>query len=136
MLRVIKRTVFRGVALAVAGACSSEREKEPLQGATTSSTPAVSQAAVQGSIAIEPNPIRVCDGTGVGTATVRWQLSGDIAVAQVHAGQIGNLFAQDGSSSATTGKWVGDGFVFYLVDLAQPPNVLATVTARVTTEGC
>ena len=47
----------------------------------------------------------------------------------------------NGNGSSRTEKWVNDGAVFYLQDVSDgkpltPDNTLATVTVKVTTEGC
>ena len=101
-----------------------------------------SKTAATGSLTASPNPIKVCDGSGLGTTTLSWTSKGTTAV-EVHVGKPdGKLFAQSGArGSEATGNWVTGGMVFYLQDVSDkrpltPENTLGTVTARLTTEGC
>jgi hypothetical protein len=96
---------------------------------------------VTGTISAAPNPIRVCDGTGKGEATLNW--FGNSPALEVHVGAPnGPLFARSGSSgSAATGKTVTDGTVYYLQNVADglpltAINTLATVKVNLTTSGC
>ena len=91
-----------------------------------------------------PNPIQVCDGSGLGITTLSYSAEGPTAV-EVRVGSpkgVGGVLAHAGpKGSAKTGKWVNDGLVFYLQDasVGKPPtpeNTLATVTVRITTAGC
>jgi len=80
-----------------------------------------------GTISLSPNPIGVTDGTGLGVTTVNF--SANVPV-NVYAG--GTLFCGPMlSGSCTTGKWVGNGLVFTLVNPAASNAVLASVTAHV-----
>jgi len=95
-----------------------------------------------GSIAANPNPVQVCDGSGLGITTLTWSSTGTTEV-QVHVGSpTGTLFADTvPNGSATTGKWVGDGTVFYLQDVSgglplTSSNTLATATVNITATGC
>jgi len=95
-----------------------------------------------GSITANPNPIPVCDGSGLGITTLSWDVPGSKRV-EVHVGSpVGGLLAlSSGPGSQATGKWVGPGSVFYLQDVSNglPPtadNTIATVTVNVTTHGC
>jgi hypothetical protein len=80
-----------------------------------------------GSISASPNPVKVCDGSGV----------------EVHVGSpTGALLAQTGpSGTKTTGQSVANGTVFYLQDVSgglslTTGNTLATVSVGVTSAGC
>ena len=83
-----------------------------------------------------PNPIA---SSGLwGTTTLMWSAPNSTLV-QVHLGSpSGPLFAEGPSmGSATTGKWVTDGMVFYLQDVSrhQPltlNNTLSTITVHLT----
>jgi glucose/arabinose dehydrogenase len=96
-----------------------------------------------GTITAGPNPILVCDGSGVGVTTVSWSSSGTTSV-EVHLNAPdGPTFATSGpgSRSATTGKWVPNGMVFYLQNTSgglplTAANTLAKVTVNVSTSGC
>ena len=82
-------------------------------------------------------PIKVCDGSGLGTTMLGWNAPG-IASTQVRIGSAtGTLFAQGGSSGRVqTGKWVTNGMVFYLIDSSNGATI-GTYTANVsTTSGC
>ncbi len=90
----------------------------------------------------EPNPIQVCDGSGLGVTTLRWWTPGWELV-EIHVGSPeGPLLARhEGWGSALTDKWVKDGMVFYLQDVSEDKpltadHTFATVTARVTSAGC
>jgi len=96
----------------------------------------------QGSIEATPPVIRVCDGTGLGVATVVWSAPDvDRAEVRLH-GPEGPLFAVGGvTGTAKTGKWVRNGMIFYLQDVspgqtASYGRTLATLTVEVTDAGC
>jgi glucose/arabinose dehydrogenase len=92
-----------------------------------------------GSITANPNPIPVCDGSGLGVTTLFWIASGTTTVEVRVGSPTGPLFAHAGpSGSATTGKWVGPGTIFYLQDVSGGKaltllNTLGTVTVNHTT---
>lgn len=99
--------------------------------------------APNATITADPNPIRVCDGSGFGVATIGFSFKPPVSVVEIRVDSPdGQLFAlKDASGSQTTGKWVTDGTVFYLQDVTGgrpllPEHTLATVTVRLTTEGC
>jgi len=92
----------------------------------------------------DPNPIQVCDGSGIGVTTLEFTSEGPTAV-EVRVGSpngIGGVLVHARpTGKATTGKWVNDGLVFYLQDASEgrtptPDNTLATVTVKVTNAGC
>ncbi len=105
------------------------------------SSPASSSApATQGTLTASPNPIQVCDGTGLGVTRLSWSAPAGGAV-EVRVGKPdGTLFARTGSvGEKDTGKWVGEGTVFYLVRAAiagEPTSVLGSTKVHVTTQGC
>jgi OmcA/MtrC family decaheme c-type cytochrome len=82
----------------------------------------------------EPNPVRVCDQSGFGTTELSW---GDLDAFEVHVGSAdGPLFAAtQGGGSTMTGKWVGDGTVFVLVDKASGETI-QTLPVNATVLGC
>ncbi len=95
-----------------------------------------------GSITASPNPMQVCDGTGLGITTLSWTSTGTSTV-EVHVSSpSGTLFASSGpSGSGATGKWVGQGTQFFLQDVSgglplTSANTIATVTVGLTTAGC
>lgn len=88
------------------------------------------------------NPVKVCDGTGLGVATVSYEAP-SAALVEVRVGKVdGGLLAHTGyKATVKTGKWVHDGLVLYLQDVSNgkpltPENTLATLTLKITTEGC
>lgn len=90
-----------------------------------------------GEISLDPNPITVNDGTGLGVTTVRWGTSRSRVEVRLNAPD-GKLFSRSGAGtwSATTDKWVRNGTVFHLQDVSDgkpltAENTIATVTARV-----
>ena len=95
-----------------------------------------------GSITANPNPIQVCDGSGLGITTLSWDVPANKR-AEVHvASPTGAFLAlSSGPGNQATGKWVGNGTVFYLQDTSDElpltaANTIATVLVSVTTQGC
>jgi hypothetical protein len=89
------------------------------------------------------NPIRVCDGSGLGMTELYWDAGARRRVELRIEGPSGRLFtAQVGRGARSTGKWVRDGMRFYLLDPNDPAAVpdggttLATLDIRVTADGC
>lgn len=112
--------------------------------AQSNTQPAAAKAktAATGTITATPNPIKVCDKTATGKTTLSWTTSGATDV-EVRVGKPdGDLFAKTGpAGSWPTEKWVGNGMVFYLQDVSNGKpltieNTIATVTAKVTSDGC
>ncbi len=95
-------------------------------------------ANISGTIAANPNPVQVCDGSGIGVTTVNWTSTG-ATIVEIHVGSpSGTLFGRTGVGwfSQTTGKWVNDGMTFYLQNVSgglplTAANTLATVSVRV-----
>src|SRR5687768_16982287 len=85
----------------------------------TSPSPRVAKSGATGSLAATPNPIQVCDGTGLGMTTLSWTFSGaklvDIRVGTPDGQLVGNAGA---AGTKSTGKWVANGTVFYLQDVS------------------
>src|SRR5882672_8809305 len=72
--------------------------------------------AGSGTIKATPNPIQVCDGTGLGSTTLQWSSSGATRV-EIHLGSpAGALVASGLSGSFTTSKSATNGTIFYLQD--------------------
>ena len=85
-----------------------------------------------------PNPIDVTDGSGIGQTTLNYDASayGSTNV-EIHVGNpAGPLFAQGGPTGQfTTGKWVGEGTVFFLQDVSNgsaltEENTIDTLTVH------
>ena len=74
----------------------------------------------------QPNPVVVCDRSGLGQTTISWDAPA-VERVEVRVGSPqGTLFVSGGSSgSQRTGKWVRDGMVFYLLN-ASNRRTLAT----------
>lgn len=104
----------------------------------------------------EPNPIRVCGGSELGTTTLSWDLLRPVAEGEDGTGGIGldaadltmgdlelrvdsargALFAEIGPvGSATTGNWVTQGLRFVLVEKASG-QVLDEIRVDLTQDGC
>jgi len=99
-------------------------------------------SAKDATIVADPNPMRVCDGSGLGTTTISYTLAGQDLI-EVHVDSPdGPLFVRQSNDATTaTGKWVTNGMVFYLQDVSDgkgltAENTLATVKVGLTTAGC
>lgn len=140
----LSTVVILAVAFLTMASCSGA---EPNTTGTSSSAPQTSPVLPanvnkNATITADPNPIKVCDGSGLGITKLNYNAKGPSFV-EVRAGSPGGgLLAQTGPvGTATTGKWVTNGMVFYLQDIsggkpATPENTVATVTVGVTTAGC
>jgi hypothetical protein len=112
--------------------CSSLRSSRTLS----------SKKASSGTISANPNPIQVCDASGLGVTKLSWDSVGPNRVEVRLSSPDGVLFAQTvPTGTAETGKWVADGMTFYLQDVSAgkpltAENTLATTTVKVTTTGC
>lgn len=108
-------------------------------GASTQLRP---KSGAQGTITASPNPIQVCDGSGLGVTKLSWTFSGaTLTQVRITSPEGGLLAAAGGPGSKDTGKWVGGGTTFYLQDVSNglastPENTIATVAVNVTTQGC
>jgi hypothetical protein len=96
----------------------------------------------QATITANPNPIRVCDGSGLGTTTIFYAFDPQFLM-EVHVNSpTGDLFAKTAASgSSSTGKWVSDGMTFFLQNVTNgrpltTENTVSSVTVKVTTSGC
>jgi len=83
-----------------------------------------------------PNPIQVCDGSGVGGTTLEWKSDGS-SVTEIRIGSPGgSLFVQSNiNGSAPTGTWVTHGMEFYLVN-GTNQAILASETVFHSQQGC
>ncbi len=81
-----------------------------------------------------PSAVPVCDMSGVGTTMLKW---GNLGSFEIHMDSAsGPLFAaSSGTGSTMTGKWVGDGTKFVLVDKATGAT-LQTLPVNATVNGC
>jgi len=98
----------------------------------------VASDATAASLNGSPDPVQVCDGTGLGTVTISWNAAdANAARVEVHVGTPdGPTFAAGmAQGSAPTGKWTTNDTKFFLVDPAKK-QVLAQYTARVTSANC
>jgi len=98
----------------------------------------VASAASAASLNGSPDPVQVCDGTGLGTITISWNAADTNAPRiEVHVGAPdGPTFAAGmAAGSAPTGKWTTNYTQFFRVDPAKK-QVLAQYTAHVTTANC
>jgi hypothetical protein len=141
----LSRLMILAVALLVMAGCANSPQNNT--GTTSAPSPQTStgapvNVAKNATITANPNPIKVCDGTGLGVTTLTFDAKGPSLV-EVRVGTpSGGLLAHSGpTGTATSGKWVSDGTVFYLQDVSggkatTPDNTLATLTVGVTTAGC
>jgi hypothetical protein len=84
-----------------------------------------------------PNPILVCDASGVGQTAISWDATGIAEATEVRVGSAeGSVLATGGATgSQSTDRSVTDGTNFYLLDQSSR-EVLDTVTVTLTSEGC
>jgi len=126
-------------------ACSGEKN-QPANTQVNTDTPTRAiekKSKATGSITANPNPIRVCDGTGTGVTALTWSASGTTKVEARIGSPDGGLFAHTGPDGGTkkTGRWVSDGMIIYLQDVSDgrpltSDNTIGTLTLKVTTAGC
>jgi hypothetical protein len=141
------RTTVVGLILALTAGCAQET-RNPQQEASSpverkAPPPEAIGSLAKGSITADPNPVQVCDGSGLGTTALAWTSTGAKQL-QVRVGSPdGPLFSASGPSSgpAKTGKWVVNGTTFFLQNTSDSlpltsANTLSTVTVRVTKGGC
>lgn len=141
--------VFAAGLLTLAG-CSSPDSNQTNPRITNTSTaqtaPVVPEKPLttskgKATLTANPNPIRVCDGSGLGVTTLTWSAVGTTDL-QVRIGSPnGTLFSTSPAASYPTDKWAAEGMTAYLQDVSNgkpltPENTLATVTFRVTSDGC
>src|SRR5207253_7635950 len=89
-----------------------------------------------------PNPIQVCDNSGLGITTISYEFPEQYSV-EIHVNSpSGDLFAKPSASgSQATRKWVTDGMVFFLQDVSDgrsltPENTIDKITLHLTSFGC
>src|SRR5687768_7471862 len=131
--------VFLSTLLLLALACggdegeSASTNTAPNQPGITG-TPAGTTVAEKGLIRAQPNPISVCDGSGLGVTTISWTSEGGEEVQIRVGGPDGNLFASSrGSGSSKTNKWVREGTEFYMLANG---NVVDRVVAHLSSSDC
>ena len=97
----------------------------------------------EGAILAVPNPVQVCDGSGLGKTTLTYSFAPPIEVVEVRVGSPAGdkLTHSQSNGTVKTGKWIDDGTIFYLQDVSDgrsltPDHTLATITVKVTTAGC
>lgn len=149
MVNSMRSCTFFVLTLIIAGmpACSkqgNQPDNSQKNAAIPSTAPpsTAKKTTATGTIKAEPNPVKVCDGTGAGITNLAWSADVDTIEVRIDAPD-GSLFAHTGAlgGSKPTGKWVRDGTVVYLQDLSNgkpltAENTITTLTLRVTTEGC
>jgi glucose/arabinose dehydrogenase len=97
---------------------------------------------LSGVLKASPNPIPVCDGSGLGSTTLSYVARGTASVEIRRGSPSGPLvFAGGATGSVVTGKTVSDNTTFYLQNVAgglplTSANTLSTVKVRVKTSGC
>jgi hypothetical protein len=84
-----------------------------------------------------PNPVQVCDESGIGRTTLVWDATGIAEEVEVRVGSADGEVVGTGDAEGfvTTGTWVTDGMVFVLLN-AVTGEVLDTVTVRIADWGC
>jgi len=140
--RLLGCILLSAVLLAATSNGHAGAQSESGQSGKSSTGSAKAKTTATGKLTATPNPIKVCDGSGMGVTTLSWTSTG-AATLEIHVGKPdGKLFARGGAGgSSATNKWVNDGMVFYLQDASDQKaltaeNTLATVTVGVTTQGC
>lgn len=107
-----------------------------LMGLATCSSPDSDFEAPGVNLSADPNPVPVCDGTGLGKTRIAW-FREDLQTVQLRIGRPdGNLFVRGGAhGTAETGKWVKDRIKILLLDDSSG-EVLAELTLRVSAADC
>jgi len=132
-------------AIMTAAGCENKPASNTNATSNTSTTPPPSpktKSGVTGTITASPSPIKVCDGTGLGITNIAWTYTGAKLVEVRVGSPDGGLLVQAGADgNKATGKWVGQGTVFYLQDVSNglpltADNTIATVTVNITNQGC
>lgn len=104
---------------------------EPEQPASSAVAPEIAGDVF---VAPFPNPVTVCDGSGLGITTISWRAPGESAIEIRVRAPDGPLLASAGPvGSVSTGKWVSDGMAFHLVG---PRGLLASTVVNVSSQGC
>ena len=109
---------------------------------TVTATVKCKGGCLSGVLKASPNPISVCDGTGLGSTTLSYVARGTASVEIRRGSPSGPLvFAGGATGSVVTAKTVSDNTTFYLQNVAgglplTSANTLATVKVRVKTNGC
>ncbi|HKQ53664.1 MAG TPA: LamG-like jellyroll fold domain-containing protein [Pyrinomonadaceae bacterium] len=102
----------------------------------------VSPPAPTGSLSAVPGQINVCDGSGLGVISLSWTTTGASTVSLRTGAPNGAELTSGGpTGSFTTAKTIDDGATIYLQNTTgglalTSANTLATVTLRVTSNGC
>ncbi len=110
-----------------------------VSGAPTKTSPL---STGNGTIVADPNPIEVCEFPEFGATTISWKAPYATSVAIHIDSPSGELFARRGpEGSATTGKWIQNGTIFYLQDISNnepltSDHTLATVEISVVGTQC
>lgn len=103
---------------------------------------AMAAQGITGTITAEPNPIRVCDKSGLGETTLKWKAKGVNAIKVRVGSPDGSTLAFVGpEGKQKTGKWVTDGSMFYLQNgMDNAPgdyeHTIARVRLSITEKGC
>ena len=84
-----------------------------------------------------PNPIQVCDDSGVGRTLISWEATDVAEETEIRFGSVdGTVFQTGGpTGSAVTGIWVRHGTTFYLLNKATGEELDRT-TVRLTQDDC
>ncbi|MBI1762812.1 MAG: VCBS repeat-containing protein [Acidobacteria bacterium] len=87
-------------------------------------------------ISASPNPIRMCDGTGLATASLKWNAPG-VSTTEIRLNSVTGQFVASGGSTGnfTTGKSVTNGMKFVLRDVGTGSEIGST-TVVVTSNNC
>jgi hypothetical protein len=133
-------------AVAITAGCTKQQDtntsNSPQSNKSATQTSGRAKSGATGTITANPNPIQICDGTGLGVANISWSFSGAKLVEVRVGSPDGGLVASAGApGTKSTDKWVGAGSVFYLQDVSDglpltADNTIATLTVNVTTQGC
>lgn len=97
----------------------------------------------KGALIANPNPVPVCDGSGLGVTTLSWTVPPGVGAVEVRIGSVdGALFARTSrGSSQSTGKWATDGMKVFLQDRSggrplTSRNTIAMLEVGVDSKNC
>src|SRR2546430_10132101 len=118
-------TIVLALAFLTLASCSSPQNRTETNSSVAPGSqpklvpPAGSGFAKNTTFKADPNPMKVCDGSGLGITKLNYDTKGPTQVEVRVGSPNGALLAHTGpTGTATSAKWVTDGMTFYLQDVS------------------